>query len=43
MPEADQREVVRWARASLDGVRRQGLRCLDAALRRIDPILPEVA
>jgi hypothetical protein len=23
-------------------VRRQGLRCLDAALRRIDPILPEV-
>jgi hypothetical protein len=43
MPEADQREVVRWARAGLDGVRRQGLRCLDAALRRIDPILPEVA
>lgn len=42
MPEADQREVVRWARAGLEGVRRQGLRCLDAALRRIDPILPEV-
>jgi hypothetical protein len=42
MPEADQREVVRWARASLEDVRRQGLRCLDAALRRIDPILPEV-
>jgi hypothetical protein len=42
MPEADQREVVRWARAGMDGVRRQGLRCLDAALRRIDPILPEV-
>jgi hypothetical protein len=42
MPEADQREVVRWARAGMEGVRRQGLRCLDAALRRIDPILPEV-
>jgi hypothetical protein len=42
MPEADQREVVRWARAGMDGVRRQGLRCLDAALRSIDPILPEV-
>ncbi|WP_224368595.1 hypothetical protein [Hyalangium versicolor] len=42
MPEADQREVVRWARAGMDGVRRQRLRCLDAALRRIDPILPEV-
>ena len=42
MPAADQLEVVRWARAGMDGVRRQGLRCLDAALRRIDPILPEV-
>ncbi|MBN1205928.1 MAG: hypothetical protein JXB05_13510 [Myxococcaceae bacterium] len=42
MPEADQREVVRWARAGMEGVRREGLRCLDAALRRIDPILPEV-
>jgi hypothetical protein len=42
MPEADQREVVRWARAAVAGVRLQGLRCLDAALRRIDPILPEV-
>lgn len=42
MPEADQREVVRWARSGMEGVRRQGLRCLDAALRRIDPILPEV-
>jgi hypothetical protein len=42
MPEADQREVVRWARAGMEGVRRQGLRCLEAALRRIDPILPEV-
>lgn len=42
MPEADQREVVRWARAGMEGVRSQRLRCLDAALRRIDPILPEV-
>jgi hypothetical protein len=43
MPEADQREVVRWARAEMNSVRRQGLRCLDAAIRRIDPILPEGA
>jgi hypothetical protein len=42
MPEEDQREVVRWARAAMEGVRRQRLKCLDAALRRIDPILPEV-
>jgi hypothetical protein len=41
MPEADQREVVRWARAALGDVRLRGLRCLEPALRRIDPILPE--
>lgn len=42
MPPEHQREVVGWAREAADGVRRQGLRCLEAALRRIDPIL-EVA
>ncbi len=42
MPEADQREVVRWARDAVDSVRHQGLRSLEAALRRIEPILPEV-
>jgi hypothetical protein len=42
MPDADQRAVVRWARAAMEGVRRQRVRCLEAALRRIDPILPEV-
>lgn len=40
MPEPDQREVVRWAVAAADDVRRQGLKCLEAALRRIEPILP---
>jgi hypothetical protein len=39
MPAEHQREVVRWAREAADGVRRQGLRCLEAALRHIDPIL----
>ncbi|MDY7226429.1 hypothetical protein [Hyalangium rubrum] len=43
MPEADQRHVVRWAREAVVNVRRQGLRCMDSALRRIDPILPEEA
>jgi hypothetical protein len=43
MPEADQREVVRWARAAVADVRLLGLRCLDGALGRIAPLLPEVA
>jgi hypothetical protein len=43
MPVAEQREVLRQARAAADEVRRRGLRCLEAALRRIDPILVEGA
>lgn len=41
MPEADQREVVRWARAAMAEVRLLGVRCLEAALQRIEPLLPE--
>ncbi|MDC0712052.1 hypothetical protein POL68_26525 [Stigmatella sp. ncwal1] len=42
MSEVDQREVMRWAQAAVERVRAQGLRCLDSALRRIEPILQEV-
>jgi len=42
MPGPDQREVMRWAQAAVERVRGQRLRCLDAALRRIEPILQEV-
>jgi hypothetical protein len=38
----DRNEVVAWAREATESLRRQDLRCLDAALRRIEPILPEV-
>jgi len=41
MPEGDQREVVRWAWVAVADVRRLGLQCLEAALRRIEPLLPE--
>jgi hypothetical protein len=42
MPPEDRNVVVGWARAATESLRRQDLRCLDAALRRIEPILPEV-
>jgi len=42
MPEADQREVVRWARAAVVDVRLRGLRCLEGTLERIEQLLPEV-
>jgi hypothetical protein len=41
MPEADQREVVRWAWAAVANVRGLGLQCLESALKRIEPLLPE--
>ncbi|AKQ69939.1 hypothetical protein A176_006851 [Myxococcus hansupus] len=41
MPEADRYEIVDWARAAAQSLRRLDLRCLDAALRRIEPVLPE--
>ncbi len=41
MPEEDRHDVVSWARAAVQDLRRQDLRCLDAALRRIEPLLLE--
>jgi hypothetical protein len=34
--------VVGWARDATETPRQQDLRCLNAALRRIEPIFPEV-
>ncbi|NMO15297.1 hypothetical protein HPC49_09230 [Pyxidicoccus fallax] len=42
MPPEDRNVVVGWARGAVQALRRHDLRCLDAALRRIEPILPEV-
>ncbi|MCP3065674.1 hypothetical protein LXT21_43595 [Myxococcus sp. K38C18041901] len=42
MPVEDRLTVVTWARHAAESLRAQDLRCLDAALRRIEPILPEV-
>lgn len=42
MPPADRDTVVGWAREAAEALRGHDLRCLDAALRRIEPILPEV-
>ncbi|MFP2927013.1 hypothetical protein ACLESO_17790, partial [Pyxidicoccus sp. 3LG] len=42
MPSEDRNAVVGWARDAAEALRRQDLRCLDAALRRIEPIFPEV-
>jgi hypothetical protein len=39
MPEEDRREVLAWARASADALRHEGLRCLDAVLRTVEPVL----
>ncbi|MBU8898483.1 hypothetical protein DRW03_18165 [Corallococcus sp. H22C18031201] len=41
MPEEDQRQVAAWGREAAEDLRRHGLRCLDAALRRLEPSLPE--
>lgn len=42
MSPADRVAVVAWGRRATESLRGQDLRCLDAALRRIEPILPEV-
>jgi hypothetical protein len=42
MPPEDRDAVVGWARGAVQALRRHDLRCLDAALRRIEPVLPEV-
>jgi hypothetical protein len=39
MPEEDRRQVVSWAKAAAEALRQQGLRCLDAVLRTVDPVL----
>ena len=43
MPPAHQQEVLAWAREAADGVRRWELRCLGAALRGIEELLPKEA
>ena len=43
MPEADRRTVVAWARAAAEDVRHERLRCLDAVLRTVDPVLATAA
>lgn len=42
LPEADKHEVVTWAVAAAQALREEDLRCLDALLRTIDPVLKEV-
>ncbi len=39
MPEEDRREVLAWARGAAQAVRQEGLRCLDAVLRTVEPVL----
>jgi hypothetical protein len=41
LPEADKRQVVAWAVAAAEMLRKEKLRCLDAVLRTIDPVLKE--
>ena len=41
LPEADKREVVAWARVAAQALREEHLRCLDALLLTIDPVLQE--
>lgn len=42
LPEEDKREVVTWAVAAAQALRKENLRCLDALLRGIDPVLKGV-
>ena len=39
MPEADKREIVNWAVEKAEALRKENLRCIDAVLRTIDPVL----
>ena len=41
LPEADKREIVAWAMAAAQALREEHLRCLDAMLLTIDPVLQE--
>ena len=42
LPEEDKREVMTWAIAAARALREENLRCLDALLRGIDPVLKGV-
>ncbi|MGZ3457403.1 MAG: hypothetical protein ACXU86_02740, partial [Archangium sp.] len=39
MPEEDRHEVLSWARSAAEAVRQEGLPCLDAVLRTVEPVL----
>jgi hypothetical protein len=39
MSEEDRRTVLAWAREAVDAVRHEGLACLDAVLRTVEPLL----
>jgi len=39
MPEADKREIIAWATAAAEELRKEDLRCLKAVLKTIDPVL----
>jgi hypothetical protein len=41
LPEADKYEILTWATAIAEALRKENLRCLDAALRAIDPVLTQ--
>jgi hypothetical protein len=41
LPAADKREVVTWAVAAAQTLRQENLRCLDALVREVDPVLKE--
>jgi hypothetical protein len=42
LPEADKHQVVTWAVAAAEALREEHLRCLDALLLTIDPVLKEL-
>lgn len=42
LPGADKHDVVAWATAAVEALRRENLRCLDAALRTIGPVFKGV-
>jgi hypothetical protein len=41
LPDPDKHEVVAWATAVTEALRRENLRCLNAVLRAIDPVVRE--
>ncbi len=41
LPEADKREIIAWATAAVEDLRKEQLRCVDAGLRAIEPLLKE--